>query len=137
LNDPASPDILKDMIRDIGFAVTDERAGRSVLKLLVKSLAENQRKGRFAQPRKEYLEALDEIRKSRGDLYDTFHEAIEASFAALLFSYGASLPNNILTFRYDISGISRLKQLGLADIIDRAVSSHSTPSKNGELEAVC
>jgi hypothetical protein len=122
LKDPAMPEALRDVIYDIALAVTDERAGKKVMYLLIKFVAEEKHKGRVSQPKKEYLELLDELRRTRGDLYDTFHEALSASFAAIVFAHAPLMHRAELALGYNTSGINRFRQLSFATVIDSVIS---------------
>ena len=131
LQDPAMPEILKDMIFDIGIAVTDHRAGRKAMLLLTKSLADIKHQGHIATPRKEFLELLDQLRRSRGDLYDAFHEALGAAIAAILLAHSGAL-----ALSYDAIGSNRSKLLSLAERLDYAVLGWRSRI-GGDPEAAC
>ncbi|WP_125461739.1 MULTISPECIES: hypothetical protein [Rhodomicrobium] len=122
LRDPATPEPLKDMIFDIGLAVTDERAGRRAMSFLTKSLADIKHRGHVTTPRKEFLDLLDELRRSRGDLYDTFHEALGAAIASILLSHSFDIDRAKIALSYDAIGSNRSKLLSLAESLDQAIT---------------
>jgi hypothetical protein len=119
LKDPATPEVLKLMIFDIGLAVSNEEDGRKASLLIMKTIADFHHRKRVApRPRKELLDQLDQLRSSRGDLYDAFNEALSAAYAAILASYIFDFNLSKFGLSYDASS----NRLSLAETLDHAIS---------------
>lgn len=131
LGDPATPPLLKKMIFDISIAVSDEAAGKIAISTIMKAHLETQKGDYIKRPRREIIELLDSLRRSRGDLYDEFHEAIGTAFCAILLAHGPSFKRLEQSLCYDTSGMNRSKQLGFAEVLDRMLAAWPTKGKGG------
>lgn len=122
VKDPATPVSLKTMIFDIGLAVSDEEAGRKAMSLILKSLGDINHRGRVPHPRREILNHLDNLRTTRGDLYDAFNEALRAGFTAILLAHGQDLKRSKMALSYNATGSDRSRLLGLAESVDSLIA---------------
>lgn len=87
LEDTATPDILKRHIYELTIAVTDERAAEIALEVIISSLMNSHEKK--LKPDSALIRELDQVRKHRPDIVDTFNDAVRASFASILFSHNS------------------------------------------------
>ncbi len=127
LKDPATPEILKHIIFDIGLAVSDERAGRKAVALILKS-ADLRHRGHTPPPNKKILNALDNLRRTRGDLYDAFNESLSAAFAAIVASRMPNMKLSKLALSYDATR----NRLSLAESIDHEISHGRDANRTGQ-----
>ena len=137
LTDPATPEPLKDMVYDMAIAVTDERVGRKAVELLIRSVAEIKHKGRIPKPKQELLNELNELRRTRGDLYDAFHEALRAAMATILVVHATQIDRPKVTFGYDAVGGTYSKILSLAQTIDNAIAGWRGRDDDDHKAAAC
>lgn len=116
LADPSVPDRLKRALYDLTLAVTDRQAGPVVFDAMLRWIEA----GRPEGPGSSGLASeMEELRTSRGDLYDDFNNASRSAIASLMFAYGPGHSKVVVEFE-----ATRNQSIVLALVarIDRVIS---------------
>lgn len=132
VSDPGLPEPLKDMILDMALAVTNPRAGKKAINELMHSLSEIKSKGDLPRPKRDFVDTLDLLRKSRGDLYDDFQDALRVAFAAIIYAYGRH--HEKIEISYNATN-SKWTLLSVAERLDRVITDWQNQKREKEVWA--
>lgn len=123
-------DRLKMALYDLTLAVTDERAGRLGFQAVIDAMEKHERSS--LRPATGIDADLQELRKTRPDLYDEFVGAIGAALAALLLAHGPDHSKVHIEFEATRNKPLMLALISRLDaVISDWIASNGSPSTTG------
>lgn len=88
LNDPASPESLKTALADISLLLNDNESGATIFKKVISDISDEKRENQTPN----YMKQLDELQKSRPDIYRNGIRAINSGMMSFMLIYGQEHP---------------------------------------------
>jgi hypothetical protein len=95
LADASVPERLKRALYDLTLAVTDKDAGPLAFDSMIEWIEAGRPEGSGPSG---LMAELEDLRKTRGDLYDDFHNAMRSGIASLMFAYGPDHSKVVVEF---------------------------------------
>lgn len=117
LSDPASPQKLKTALADIGLLLNDNKAGKIIFKSILGDISEEKKENK----KPEYMEQLEELQKSRPDIYKNGIQAINSGMMSFMLIYGQEHPQ--VEIRATRLASDPNKSASLMSKLDDAISS--------------